>query len=243
MSSTPKSPIIKTLIILVPMLILFVVGFYAGQLLTREDDPNNAATQSESSRSSDQNEPGGVAYVDPPLQVTDFSLMEDSGSPVRLSDMRGKIVILFFGYTNCPDVCPTTLSDFTVIKEALGEDSSAVEFLFISVDYERDNPEKIAQFLSYFDDDFIGLVGDPETLAAIAPEYGLVIQRENITVQNEEIGDEDDLSDEAYFLQHTSPTFLIDRDGYLKQVYFYGTDIDVITASIQNAIDRSEPHS
>lgn len=218
---------------------LFVAGYYLGQIVTG-DNEDNKSVSSDSPQVLSQADPGGVAYVDPPVQVTDFSLMEDTGDPVRLSDMRGKVVILFFGYTNCPDVCPTTLQDLTAVKEALGENSEDVEFVFISVDYERDDPQEVAQFLSYFDDDFIGLVGDQDTLSAIGHEYGLVIERENINVQHEhEEGAEHDLSEEFYFVQHTSPTFLIDRDGYLRQVYFYGTDTDLIAESIQQIVNDS----
>lgn len=216
-----KSPLVKPIMLLVPTLALFVAGYYLGQIFVGEDEANDTESQSGSPPVLSQAEPSGVAYVDPPVQVTDFSLMEDSGDPVRLSDMRGKVVILFFGYTNCPDVCPTTLQDLTVVKEALGEDSEDVEFVFISVDYERDDPQEVAQFLSYFDGDFVGLVGDQQTLSAIGREYGLVIERENINVQ------------------HTSPTFLIDRDGYLRQVYFYGTGTGLVTESIQQVVNGS----
>jgi protein SCO1/2 len=226
--------------LLVPTLVLFVAGYYLGQIFIGEDEANETISQSNAPQVSSQAEPSGVAFVDPPVQVTDFSLMEDTGDPVRLSDMRGKVVILFFGYTNCPDICPTTLQDLTVVKEALGEDSGDVEFVFISVDYERDDPQEVAQFLSYFDEEFIGLVGNQETLSAIGREYGLVIERENINVQHEhEEGDEHELSEEFYFVQHTSPTFLIDRDGYLRQVYFYGTDTDLIAESIQQVVNNS----
>ncbi|MCG8350106.1 MAG: SCO family protein, partial [Chloroflexales bacterium] len=98
--------------------------------------------------------------IEPPRQLTDFSLPGSTGETLSLSDLRGKMVLVYFGYTFCPDFCPMTLADFARIKQELGAQADQVVFMMISVDAERDTPEVLARYMSAFDEDFIGLTGD-----------------------------------------------------------------------------------
>jgi protein SCO1/2 len=202
---------------------------------------NTILQVSPQSASTNDSRPGAGAVVSPPHQVQDFTLTSHTGEPISLSDLRGRAVLMFFGYTHCPDVCPTTLADYRRVKQALGDDANDVAFVFISVDRERDTPDVLTQYLGNFDTEFIGLMGDETTLRRIGEEYGLLFQQETISVGHEhEEGYEhqhgDDLDEENYFVQHTSPSFLIDRDGYLRLVYFYGTPPEVIVEGIRQVL-------
>ncbi|MEW6581042.1 MAG: SCO family protein [Chloroflexota bacterium] len=136
--------------------------------------------------------------------------------------MRGKVALLFFGYTNCPDVCPTTLAEFKRVKALLGEDAARVAFVFVSVDGERDTPEQLAAYVRAFDPEFIGLTGDDATIRAIARDYGVFYQR----VSYEE-------SAAGYLVDHTASTFGVDQEGRLRLVFSYGTDPAAIVARVR----------
>lgn len=161
----------------------------------------------------------GTVY-DPPLQVSNFMLTSDSGQPLSLSDLRGKAVVLFFGYTHCTDVCPTTMADFKRVKAALGGDAARVAFVFISVDGARDTPDVLAAYVHAFDPQFIGLTGDEATVSAVAKDYGVFFQRE-------------DTDSPDYEVEHTSTTFVVDPAGRLRLVFPYQTDPAIMAQRIQ----------
>ncbi|MGQ9849318.1 MAG: SCO family protein [Aggregatilineaceae bacterium] len=159
--------------------------------------------------------------LDPPKEVGDFTLTDQDGQPFRLSDLRGKVALLFFGYTNCPDVCPTTLAEFKRIKVLLGEDVERVAFVFVSVDGARDTPERLAAYVRAFDPQFIGLTGDDATLRPIARDFGVFYQRVNYE------------SDVNYLVDHTASTFVVDQQGRLRLVFPYGTDPAAIVTRLR----------
>jgi protein SCO1/2 len=162
--------------------------------------------------------PGTV--LDPPREVSDFTLTSDTGQPLSLSDLRGKAVVLFFGFTHCTDVCPTTMADFTRVKAALGSDAARVAFVFISVDGARDTPDVVAAWVHTFDPEFIGLTGDEETVRTVANDYGVFFQR----VDN---GTSD------YEVEHTATSFVVDPDGRLRMVFPTDTDPAIMAQRIQ----------
>jgi len=149
-------------------------------------------------------------------------------------------VLMFFGYTHCPQECPTTLANFTLVKQALGDAASEAAFVFISVDGRRDTPDVLSQYLSQFDDDFIGMTGDGATLRQIGGEYGLLFQQEAADSGHEPaqggVQPRAGLDPMNYFVQHTSPAFLVDPDGYLRVVYFYGTKPGIIADGIRQIL-------
>lgn len=167
--------------------------------------------------------PGTV--LDPPRDVADFTLTDQTGSPMKLSDLGGKVAVLFFGYTFCPDICPTTLSDFKLVKRALGDDAAQVAFVFISVDGERDTPERLAQYVGAFDPDFIGLTGDEPTLRQIAQDYGVFFQRTTY-----------DNTQADYLVDHTASSFVVGPDSRLHIVIPYDTDPEVIAQRIKTLL-------
>lgn len=166
------------------------------------------------------------AQIDPPRQLTDFTMTSDTGTPLSLSDLRGKPVLLYFGYTFCPDVCPTTLADFVRVKRNLGDAADDVAFVFISVDPERDTPEKIATYMQAFDDDFIGLHADEKTLRKIQYDYGLYYQKSRVAGTSA-----------AYLVDHSTGIYLIDQEGRLTFIYAFGTPADVITTDVRTLLD------
>lgn len=209
---------------------LFGVGFVIGNLA---DSLLRSEPQTSDVRSS-----SGGAVVEPPHLLQDFTLTSHTGDPISLSDLRGRVVLFFFGYTHCPDVCPTTLASYTRVKAALGENADEVAFAFISVDGTRDTPDEVAEYLGRFDPDFIGMTGDEQTVQRIGQEYGLFFQQQTEFEHQHEDGQlhVHQLGQDEYLIGHTSPSFLVDREGYLRVVYFYGTEPDVIAAGIRDML-------
>lgn len=220
-------------------IVLFVVSFRLSGLIFNANAP--VADSSASAGAA------GIASVNPPHRLQDFTLTSKSGDPIRLSDLRGRAVVLFFGYTHCPDVCPTTLADYRRVKALLGDQARDTSFVFVSVDGERDTPEQMTGYLDQFDPEFVGMTGDVESLRRIGAEYGLAFSEERVTIAGDHAdhhveGDAegDELLDQQnYFVQHTSPSFLIDRDGVLRMVAFYGTKPETIAASVRQLLQEN----
>ena len=156
----------------------------------------------------------GTLY-DPALPAPEIELTQGNGSSFRLSEKRGDIVLLFFGYTSCPDVCPTTLSEMKRILSELGENAQHVQVVFVTVDPNRDTPQKLQEFVSIFNPSFIGLSGSMDELEKIWSGYG--VYREEEQLPNSATG---------YLVNHTARVYLIDRDGNLRLSYSYGTPTD-----------------
>jgi protein SCO1 len=109
--------------------------------------------------------------IDPPLPVSDFTLTDQHGKPTSLHDLHGKVTLVYLGYTNCTDICPTTMANFTRIKQALGADAEKAAFVFITIDPAHDTPEVLAQYLGVFDPSFIGLSGDLPAIQKAAQAF------------------------------------------------------------------------
>lgn len=169
----------------------------------------------------------GTLY-DPPQAVSDFTLTSQTGEPLHLSDLRGKAVVIFFGYTNCPDVCPTTLADFKRVKTHLGADVGRVTFVFISVDGARDTPERLAAYVGAFDPEFIGLMGDDATIRTIAKDYGVFFQQVAAAADNPN-----------YLVDHTASSFVVDPQGRLALVFPYQADALGMAQRIRDVLRAS----
>lgn len=139
-----------------------------------------------------------------PVEAYDFQLTDHHGRPVRLSQFRGQAVVFAFGFTNCPNICPATLAHFANIRKALPPGvRDKVQFLFIGVDPERDTPEKLGEYVPFFDPAFLGLTGSPTALQGTAYKYKASFAK------NPPRGD--DPAD--YFVDHTADTYLISPEG------------------------------
>jgi protein SCO1/2 len=144
-------------------------------------------------------EPGAIATPSS-LIGGPFRLVDQSGRAVTDQDFKGHPYLVFFGYTNCPDVCPTTLFEISEVLGKLGPDAERVAALFVTVDPERDTPEKLKDYLSSFNARLIGLTGDPAAIAAIAKEYRVYVKK--VAADNGE-----------YTMDHTALVYLMDREG------------------------------
>jgi len=155
--------------------------------------------------------PGLKAGVfEPPRQAPEFALRGSDGSDVTLARYRGKVVLLSFGFTHCPAVCPTTLATLAQARSALGSSADRVQVVFVTVDPERDGPAQLKSYLAAFDAGFVGGTGRPEVLAAMRKSYGVVAEKVPIA--------------DSYAVDHTSSIFLIDREGRLRAMMPYGRD-------------------
>lgn len=143
-------------------------------------------------------------------RAQDFSLTDASGKVVKLSDFRGKVVLLYFGYTFCPDVCPATLAQVSEAMKQLGSDADRVQLIMISVDPERDTPAEVQSYAAAFDPRFLGLTGDLDTLTRISTQFGVVFQKHP---GSEATG---------YLIDHTATLTVVDRDGYARLILPFG---------------------
>ncbi|MFQ5409935.1 MAG: SCO family protein [Anaerolineales bacterium] len=146
------------------------------------------------------------------LPAADFELMRADGQPYRLSDRQGRVVLIFFGYTSCPDVCPATLADAKRIIEGLGDQADQVDFLFVTVDPERDTPEVLGNYVANFHPGITALTGSPDALAAMREDYFAFAEKE--VIEGSAVG---------YLMTHTARVFLVDPAGRLRLSYAFGT--------------------
>ncbi len=146
-----------------------------------------------------------------PIAAADFELKDQHGQAFRLSQQRGKVVLLFFGYISCPDVCPTTLSAWKRAYEELGEQAEDVRFVFITVDPERDTPARMGQHLELFRPEFIGLTGTLQELEPIYQAYGVYYEKQ--AAPESALG---------YLVSHTSSDFVIDTAGNWRLRHTFG---------------------
>jgi len=165
----------------------------------------------------------GVVYQDP-KPAPDFLLTSSLGD-FRLSDQEGKLVLMFFGYTSCPDVCPSSLSDMKqVVSEIPGwEDEVAV--VFVTVDPERETADKLKMYVSLFNENFVGLTGTEDELAPVWHSYGVVREV-----------DQETESMSGYLINHTARIYLVDQEGRLLLTYGFGTPPDDIRADVEYLI-------
>jgi protein SCO1 len=134
----------------------------------------------------------------------DFHLTDAAGQPRSLADYRGKVVLIFFGYTQCPDICPTTMADLKNVMQTLGPDADRVQVLFVTLDPARDTGEMLAQYVPSFDKRFVGLRGDEATTARTAKDFKVFYQKV------------DGKTSDGYTLDHTAGTYAFDPDGHVR---------------------------
>lgn len=169
----------------------------------------------------------GNPHENPPL-APDFELPDPKGDSLRLRSKNGSPVLLFFGYTQCPDACPATVGTIRWVFRKLDDPANHVTFAFVSINPDHDTPEILARYLGKFDERFIGLSGDKMTLVAIKRAYGVFA--------------EVDLTSDPdhHLLNHTSRLFLIDADGILRTNYTLGTPPEDILADVDHILHEIE---
>ncbi len=159
--------------------------------------------------------PGGVSVGGP------FSLVDPSGKTVSDADFRGRWMLVYFGYTFCPDVCPTELQAVAAGMELLGKQADLVAPIFITVDPVRDTPAAMGQYVKQFDDRLIGLTGNPEQIKAVTRAYRVYAAKSEST------------SGSAYLMDHSSFLYLMGPDGKLRNLFKAGTGGEELAQSIR----------
>jgi protein SCO1/2 len=151
----------------------------------------------------------------------DFRLKDPQGNVRSLADFRGKVVVVFFGFAQCPDVCPTTLADLAEIRKRLGKDGEQLQVVFITLDPERDTPQVLAPYVAAFDPSFIGLAGTPEETIAVAKEFKIFFQKVPGKTAT------------SYTLDHTAGSFVFDRDGQVRLFVRHAAGVEPILEDIK----------
>ncbi len=149
-------------------------------------------------------------------------LTDQNGNPFRISELPGNITLLFFGYTNCPDICPATLATWKQVENKLGDQTEQVNFVFVTVDPERDTPERLKKHVRLFSDQFIALTGSYDELLPIYQAYNVYHEQ----------GEESD-SASGYLVSHTASSFLLDREGTSQARFKFGTTTDEMVEELR----------
>ncbi len=155
----------------------------------------------------------------------DFALVDHTGKPRTLADFKGKVVIMFFGYTQCPDVCPTTMAEMAGVMKELGPKADQVQVLFVTVDPERDTRQLLAQYVPAFDPRFIGLYGDAAATAKVAREFKVFYAK----VPGKTPG--------SYSMDHTAGSYVFDKSGKVRLFLRHGQGAAPIVHDIRQLLD------
>ena len=157
----------------------------------------------------------------------EFELVDQSGERMRLSDLAGNAVMMFFGYTFCPDVCPATLARMREVRTVLSEEDAArFTGVFISVDPARDTPTRLGRYVEFFDPEFLGLTGSVDELGDVARRYGA-----QFVIPEGQPAD-------GYLVNHSSIGYLIDPAGHVRALYYGDETIDAIAADVREVLEE-----
>ncbi len=140
-------------------------------------------------------------------EAPEFTLTDQDGSKVSLSDFKDKFVLIFFGYTHCPDICPMTMSVMNNVVDQLGDQAEQVQVIFVTIDPERDTQEKLKSYVPYYNENFIGLTGTPQEIDKVADDYNIFYSKEEVESSSE------------YLMGHNSSVLLITPDGEILIKY------------------------
>ena len=154
----------------------------------------------------------------------DFSLTDHNGQLRSLKDLRGKVVVVFFGFTQCPDVCPTSMQELAEVKAALGADGERLQGIFISVDPERDTLELLKAYMENFDPSFLALRPTPEQLPALAKDFKIYYKKVDGTTPT------------SYSMDHSAGSYLYDPAGRLRVYHRYGSGVAALTDDVRTLL-------
>lgn len=165
------------------------------------------------------------AVVSDPAFRADFELTDHLGAVRSEEDFAGRWMLIFFGFANCPDVCPTTLAEVAAVMEGLGDAADKVQPIFISIDPERDTPAALAEFVPLFDAGIVGLTGTPQQIAQTSDVFPIFFERI-----------EEASAPDGYTMGHTSHLFLFDPEAGFAESWSYGTPAEEILADLQKRV-------
>ena len=150
-----------------------------------------------------------------------LALPDQNGQPRTLADFKGKVTVVFFGYTQCPDACPTTMAELAQVKKLLGQDGERVQGVFVTVDPERDTPQVLKSYMMNFDPSFVALRGTPEQTAATAKEFKVFYAK----VPGK--------AADSYSMDHSAGSYVFDTQGRIRLFERYGSGADALVADIK----------
>lgn len=156
--------------------------------------------------------------------ATGFSLTDHDGQPRTLADFKGKAVVIFFGFTQCPDVCPTSMTEMAQAKQLLGADGDRLQGLFISIDPERDTPEIMKAYMAAFDPTFLALYAKPEELPEVAKSFKIYYKKV--------VGS----SPETYTMDHSAGSYVYDPQGRVRLYHRYGTGAQALADDVKRLL-------
>ena len=151
----------------------------------------------------------------------DLPLTDHNGQPRYIKDFAGKVVVVFFGYTQCPDVCPTSLQELVEVKKLLGQDGDRLQGIFVTVDPERDTPEMLKAYMANFDPTFLALHGTPEQLAAVAKDFKIYYKKV------------DGKTPTSYTMDHSAGSYVYDTAGRLRVYNRYGSGAQALASDVK----------
>ena len=157
-----------------------------------------------------------------------FTLTDHNGQTRSLSDFKGKVVVLFFGYTQCPDVCPTSMAELAEVKRLLGEDADKLQGVFVTVDPARDTAELLKAYMANFDPMFVAFIPTPDQLAVVAKDYKIYYKKV------------DGKTPTSYTMDHSAGSYVYDTQGNLRLYSRYGVGPQVLATDIQTLL-RAQP--
>ena len=172
-----------------------------------------------------QPQPTHGVLLQSPQPLQNFTLTDTDGERVQLADLHGQHLLFFFGYTFCPDVCPTTIAELGETVQALGSDGEQVQVIMVSVDPERDTPSRLKQYTTAFDASFMGLTGTPDELAAVASTFGIFYEKHDGSAATN------------YLVDHTATVIVVDPEGYVRMIFPFGTSGQAMAADLRPLLE------
>jgi len=157
----------------------------------------------------------------------DFELTDHNGKVRHIADFSGKVVVIFFGYTQCPDVCPTSMLELARVKTALGKDAGKLQGIFVTVDPERDTPAVLKGYMENFDPDFLALYTSPEKLAELAKNFKIYYKKV------------DGKTATSYTMDHSAGSYVYDTKGKIRLFTRYGSGVEALTKDVQVLLKES----
>jgi len=156
--------------------------------------------------------------------ATGFALTDHNGQPRTLADFKGKVVMIFFGFTQCPDVCPTSMAEMAQVKQMLGADGDRLQGLFVSIDPERDTPEIMKEYMAAFDPSFLALYSKPDELPALAKSFKIYYKKVPGSTP------------ESYTMDHSAGSYIYDPQGRVRLYNRYGTGVQALADDVKKLL-------
>lgn len=169
--------------------------------------------------------PEAISRIEPHA-IPNFTLTDQDGAEFRLADLDGSLKLFYFGYTNCPDICPTTMVDWRDVKRGLGEDAAKVEFVMVTVDPEQDTPPVLKRFLALFDEEFIGLTGDARALSNVWAHFGVKVRRLDLPE-----------SATGHSISHSAAVWVVDEQRNLVMKFSFAATPEDMIAGVRQLLE------